>query len=190
MIYSLSGKLIVKKPQFIAIKTNGIGFKIFTLSKPIKPLKIGSRISVFCSVQVRQDGIDLYGFLTEKELEIFELFISADGIGPKAALKILEMAKIDSLLAAIKQGRSDLFTRVSGIGEKKAQRLILELKDKIKHYKSEEEVAMMETDGDIEKALKNLGYKKTETTEAIKHISPQIEKMEERLRAALKFLSK
>lgn len=190
MFYSLSGKIIAQKTNFIALDVNGIGFKIVTLSKPIKSLKINSRIRVFCSIQVRQDGIEIYGFLTEKELEIFELFMSVDGIGPKVALKILEMAKINSLLAAIKQGRSDLFTKVSGIGEKKAQRFILELKDKIKHYKSEEEVALMEMDDDIERALKNLGYRQKEIQEAVRHIPREVKKINERLKIALKFLSK
>ena len=116
--------------------------------------------------------------------------LSADGVGPKAGLKILGITKIDSLLAAIKQGRSDLLTRAAGIGDKKAQRIVLELKDKIKRYKSDDEVALMETDIDIEKALKNLGYKQAEIKEAIKNIPSKIKKIEDRLKTALKFLSK
>ncbi len=188
MLYSLSGKLIAKKPQFVALEANGIGFKIFVSSKTSKLPKIGERISFFCHTSVRQDGIEIYGFLTENELEIFELLISVNGIGPKAGLKILEITKIDSLLAAIKQGRSDLLTKAAGIGAKKAQRIVLELRDKIKRHKSEEEVALMETDSDIEKALKNLGYKQTEIREAMEKIPLKIKKTEERLKASLKFL--
>ncbi|MEK7553085.1 MAG: Holliday junction branch migration protein RuvA [Patescibacteria group bacterium] len=191
MIYSLFGKLIVKKQGFIVIEVNGIGFKIFVSSETARKLpKINERIFLFCYTSVKQDGIELYGFLTEKELEIFELLLSADGVGPKAGLKILGITKIDSLLAAIKQGRSDLLTRAAGIGDKKAQRIVLELKDKIKRYKSDDEVALMETDIDIEKALKNLGYKQAEIKEAIKNIPSKIKKIEDRLKTALKFLSK
>lgn len=190
MIYSLSGKLIAKKQNFIVIEVNGIGFKIFVSSETARKLpKIKERISLFCYTSVKQDGIELYGFLMEKELEVFELLLSADGVGPKAGLKILGITKIDSLLAAIKQGRSDLLTRAAGIGDKKAQRIVLELKDKVKHYKSDDEVALMETDTDIEKALKNLGYKQAEIREAIKNIPSKIKKIEDRLKIALKNLS-
>lgn len=190
MIYSLSGKLIVKKQGFIVIEVNGIGFKIFVSSETERKLpKIRERFFLFCYTSVKQDGIELYGFLTEKELEIFELLISTDGVGPKAGLKILGITKIDGLLSAIKQGRSDLLTRAAGIGDKKAQRIVLELRDKIKHHKSEEEMALMETDIDIEKALKNLGYNQSEIKEVFKNIPSKIKKVEDRLKAALKILS-
>lgn len=191
MIYSLFGKLIVKKQGFAVVEVNGIGFKIFVSSETARKLpKINERIFLFCYTSVKQNGIELYGFLTEKELEIFELLLSADGVGPKAGLKILGITKIDSLLAAIKQGRSDLLTRAAGIGDKKAQRIVLELKDKIKRYKSDDEVALMETDVDIERALKSLGYKQSEIREAVKNIPSKIKKIEDRLKTALKFLSK
>ncbi len=191
MFYSISGKLIVKKQSFVVIEANGIGFKLFVSSKTARQLpKIGSHSALFCYTNIKQDGAQLYGFASERELEIFELLISANGIGPKAGLKIFEAIKIDNLLAAIKQGRSDLLTKVAGIGDKKAQRLILELRDKIKHYKSEEEIALMEIDVDIEKALENLGYRQNEIKEAIKKVPPKIKKIEERIRVALKFLSK
>ena len=191
MIYSISGKLTAKKQNFAVAEANGIGFKIFIGLRTLRQLpKIGEKASFFCYTSVKQDGIELYGFLTEKELEIFELLLSADGVGPKAGMKILDIAKIDSLLAAIKQGRSDLLTKAAGIGDKKAQRIVLELKDKIKHYKSDEEVALMETDADIEKALRNLGYKQAEIREAVKNIPQKVKKIEDRLKAALKNLSR
>jgi Holliday junction DNA helicase RuvA len=189
VIYSISGKLIAKKQNFSVIETNGVGFKIFVCLRTLRQLpKIGRKVSFFCYTNVKQDGVDLYGFLTEKELEIFELLISADGVGPKAGLKILSIAKIDSLLGAIKQCRSDLLTKAAGIGSKKAQRIVFELKDKIKHYKSDEDLALMETDADLEKALKNLGYKHSEIREALKNIPSKIKKIEDRLKAALKNL--
>ena len=190
MIYSLSGKLIAKKQSFVVIEANGVGFKLFVSSKTARQLpKIGSHSALFCYTNIKQDGVQLYGFVSERELEIFELLISANGIGPKAGLKIFEAIKIDNLLAAIKQGRSDLLTKVAGIGDKKAQRIVLELKDKIKQYKSDDEVALMETDADIEKALRNLGYKQNEIKEAIRKVPLKIKKIEERIKAALRILS-
>lgn len=190
MIYFLFGKLVAKKINFVVLETGGIGFKIFTSLATVKPLKIGDKANFFCYTHIRQDGIELYGFLSEKEKDFFELLISADGVGPKAAMKIMNIAKIDGLMAAIKQGRSDLLTKAAGIGSKKSQRIVLELKDKIKRHQGGEETALMEADIDIEKALKNFGYKQNEIREAVKHIPPDVKKINERLKAALKFLSK
>lgn len=190
MFYSISGKLVAKKPQFAAIETNGIGFKIFASPKTLQKLpKIGFEVRFFCHTNIRQDGAELYGFLEEKELEVFELLLSINGVGPKAGLKILEITNIDSLLSAIKQGRSDLLTKAAGIGSKKAQRIVLELQDKIKKQTSDEEITLLEADMDIEKALKNLGYKQKEISEAIKKIPPKTKSVEERLKAALKIIA-
>lgn len=190
MFYSISGKLIAKKPQFAAIEANGIGFKIFVSPKTLQKLpEINAEVRFFCHTNVRQDGAELYGFLEEKELEVFELLLSINGVGPKAGLKILEITSIDGLLSAIKQGRSDLLTKAAGIGSKKAQRIVLELQDKIKKQTSNEEITLLEADMDIEKALKNLGYKQKEISEAIKKIPPKIKLVEERLKAALKIIA-
>lgn len=190
MVYSLTGKLIIKKPQLAVIETNGIGFKMIISSKTFSRLpKINEKIRLFCYTNVRQDGIELYGFLDEKELEIFEMLNSISGIGPKIAMKFLSAAKIDSLLTAISHGRHDLLTK-SGIGQKTAERLVLELRDKLKNKLNEEALVFMETDIDIEKALKNLGYQQNEIRETLKNLPPKIKKIEERLKAALQILNK
>lgn len=189
MIYSLLGKLIVKNSQFAVIEANGIGFKIFISIKVFQQLpKIGSRLKLFCYSHIRQDGFELYGFLTEEELKIFELLNSISNIGPKIALKLLGSLKIGALSAAIDDGRTELLMKTSGIGKKTAERIILELRGKIKSEKNEEIIALMEADDDIEAALKKMGYKQGEIKSALKNISPKIKKIEERLKAALKIL--
>ncbi|MEK7549039.1 MAG: Holliday junction branch migration protein RuvA [Patescibacteria group bacterium] len=191
MIYSLLGKLTAKKSQFIVLETNGIGFKIFISDRTLHQLpKIGSRLKLFCHTHIRQDGIEIYGFLTEKELEIFELLNSIGGVGPKTALRILGAVKIEKFLAAVGAGKTELLTKISQVGKKTAQRIVLELTGKIESWKNEEALLLAETDIDIETALKNLGYKKNEIREAIKYISPKIKTIEERLKIALKFLAK
>ena len=191
MIYSLLGKLTAKKSQFIVLETNGIGFKIFISDRTLHQLpKIGSRLKLFCHTHIRQDGIEIYGFLTEKELEIFDLLNSIGGVGPKTALRILGAVKIEKFLAAVGAGKTELLTKISQFGKKTAQRIVLELTGKIESWKNEEALLLAEKDIDIETALKNLGYKKNEIREAIKYISPKIKTIEERLKIALKFLAK
>ena len=127
--------------------------------------KIGLRAKLFCYTNVRQDGLELYGFSDEEELEIFELFISINGIGPKIALRILSELPIDSVLSAIDKNRPDVLSKISGVGKKTAERIILELRGKIKiknTQKGEESISIMEINEDLEKALKNLGYKQNE----------------------------
>jgi len=190
MLYSLSGKLIIKKPKFAVIEAAGLGFKIFISSRTFRKLpKLGSRIKLFCYVYNYQNGTELYGFLEEKEREIFELLNSISGVGPKAALKILDEMRIESLLAAISRGRSDLLTKAVGIGRKKAARIILELSDKIKKQKTEAEMTSIESDFDLEEILKSLGYKQNEAREAIRKIPQKAKTIQERLKTALKILS-
>ena len=194
MIYSLSGKLLVKKSNFIVIEAGGIGFKVFVSSKALRKLpKIGLRAKLFCYTNVRQDGLELYGFSDEEELEIFELFISINGIGPKIALRILSELPIDSVLSAIDKNRPDVLSKISGVGKKTAERIILELRGKIKiknTQKGEELISIMEINEDLEKALKNLGYKQNEIKDALMDIPSKISKIDERLKIALKNLSR
>ncbi|MEK7555579.1 MAG: Holliday junction branch migration protein RuvA [Patescibacteria group bacterium] len=191
MIHSLSGKLIVKKSAFAVVEANGIGFKVFISPKTFKALpKINSRLRVFCSFHVKQDGAELFGFLKEDELEFFEMLNSITGVGPRTALKITGIADIDKLLTAVNQQRADLLIKTSGIGKKTANRIILELSDRIKSKKDEELISLMESDGDIEDALKGLGYRQREILEALKKIPSKLTKTEERLKTALKFLGK
>ena len=191
MIYSLSGKLIFKNPDFAVVETAGIGYKVFVSRRDFRELpKIGSKIKLFCFHRIKQeDTPELYGFLTQKELEIFELLLGINGIGPRSALSILGAVKLEKFLAAIQQGRGDLISKSWGIGKKKADKIILELKDKIKSAKIHAEISLLESDSDLKSALKNLGYKQKEIEHALGQISEKIKKTEERLKEALKFLN-
>ena len=190
MFYSLSGKLITKKPQFIVVETNGIGFKVFISSKTLENLpKINSKIKLFCSFIMRQENPEIYGFLSEKELEFFELLISISSVGPKSAMGILGGPKIEKFMAVISQGRADLLSKSWGIGKKKAQRIVLELKDKIKKSRTEIDILGLDFDKDIKSALKNLGYKEKDIESALDNISSKSKKVEEKLKEAIKLLS-
>ena len=192
MIYSISGKLIIKKPQFAVIEANGIGFKLLISLKTFRQLpKINSKIRLFCYTNIRQqEGIELYGFLKEEYLAIFEILNTINGVGPKIALKVINAIKTENFSSIISEGRADLLIKSAGLGKKTAHRIILELTGKIKAQQSEEALLMMETDNDIEKALKNLGYKNDEIKDALKQIPLKVKKVEERLKMTLKLLAK
>ncbi|HDH31570.1 MAG TPA: Holliday junction branch migration protein RuvA [Candidatus Wolfebacteria bacterium] len=191
MIHSLLGKLIIKKRDFAVIETNGIGFKVLVSSKTFRTLpQLGSRLRIFCYFYVRQDGAELYGFLKEDELDFFKMLTSITGVGPRTALRIIGITSINRLLTAVNQRRTDLLIKTSGVGKKTANRIILELSDKIKSSKDEELLSLMESDSDIEEALKGLGYKQREIQEALRKISSKIKKTEERLKMALKILGR
>jgi Holliday junction DNA helicase RuvA len=190
MIYSLSGKIIAKKSDFVTMETSGIGFKILVSERARKDLPAaGAKTKLFCFLNVHQGGIEIYGFLDEKELELFELLNAAPAIGPKSALAILGRFSKEKLVAAINAGRTDLLAEVSGIGRRKAERLILELKDKFKKEKSGGFLPP-ETDSEIKVVLKNLGYRRKEIEEALKNLPEKVEKLEERIKLALKILSR
>jgi len=191
MIYSLAGKLIFKKPNLVVVEAAGIGFKILVSSGTSRRLpKAGSRIKLFCFTCLNREGIDLYGFLTEKELGVFETFISINGVGPKAALKVLGTMSIERLLSAVEHGRTDLLTRAAGVGRKKAARIIFEMQGRFKEEKSKELVSLLEANAELAAVLKELGYKQKEIQAVIQKIPDKAQKIEEKLRAALKLLSR
>lgn len=189
MIYSISGRLIIKKPSLVVLEADGIGFKILISGKTFRELpKAGSRLKLFCFVHLYENNLSVYGFRKEKELEIFELLTSISGIGPKAALRVLEVMRMENFLTAVRRGRSDLLVRAAGVGVKKAARIILELKDKI-GKETRGGAPDLEMDLELEEILKSLGYKKEEARSVFKKLSPKAKTLEERLKASLKILA-
>ena len=191
MIYSASGKLAVKADRFVVIEAGGIGLKLFMRTKSIAQLPPeGSQTKVFSYLNVKDDGMDLYGFISEEERSYFELLISVSGVGPKSALSILDVANLDELAAAIKEGRPDLLTRASGVGHKTAERIIIELRGKVQSVRSGLVIEKMEVDTDLVEALSGLGYRKEEARAALGKVDPKITELEARLKEALKILGK
>ena len=191
MIYTLKGILRDIKEKAVVVEVGGIGLRVFVAEHVFHKLpSLGERVELFTYLRVREDEMSLYGFWEEKDLEIFELLNSISGIGPKSALNILSVAPREKLLAAIKEGRAELLTKVSGIGKKTAERIILELREKVTLVGSEKIVGTISLDMDIEEALMGLGYGRAEVREALKKVPEGDSKLEERLKAALKTLKK
>lgn len=184
----IKGSLEVKTRGYIVIDVNGIGYKIFMSETAINKLgAIGEIIKIHTYVRVREDDISIYGFNTNEELRMFELLLSVSGIGAKSALVILSNVSVSSFALAIINNDINLLKKLPGIGPKTAQRVILELKDKLK--KENEIVANENTDisdtintaiMDDEKiaeataALKVLGYTGKEIEKALEKVDANL----------------
>ncbi|MCK5466481.1 Holliday junction branch migration protein RuvA [Candidatus Parcubacteria bacterium] len=190
MISYIEGKIIFRGEKFIIIKTGGIGFKVFVL--PDLNLE-NDEIKLFTYLNVKEDALTLYGFLNYKELELFELLISISGIGPKAGLGILSLADTETIKVAIVKNDASVLTRVSGIGKKTAERVILELKNKILISDLgdlEDKSKEINEHSDAIDALISLGYNAGEAKNALSKISPEVKDVGERVRMALKEMGK
>ena len=132
MIYNVRGKLTYTDPQFVVVECGGVGFKCFTSLNTAKNVgKIGSEVNLFTYLSVREDAMDLFGFSTQMELDSFKLLITVSGVGPKAAIAVLSELSPDKLAIAIAAGDSKSITKANGVGKKTAERIVLELKDKM-----------------------------------------------------------
>lgn len=180
-----------KKSGFVVINAGGVGYKVNMSAVNAARLPVvGMKADLFCSFVVKKDSMELYGFLTERDLDMFDLITTINGVGPKTAQSILGAVGTDMLLAAVEQKKVEALSEFPGIGKKKAERIILELRDKVKKMGGGEAVEFHEGDGDIKAALKNLGYRQTEIDEAIKHVPNDVHGTEARLKAALKLVGR
>lgn len=132
MYYYIKGTLAAKGENYIVVDASGVGYRIYTSLESIeKTGSLGSDITVYTYLNVREDAMELYGFIGEEERKMFMLLISVSGVGPKAGLALLSVASPEKLATAIVTGDEKLITKASGVGPKAAKRIILELKDKI-----------------------------------------------------------
>jgi holliday junction DNA helicase RuvA len=152
----------------------------------------GSPISLFIHTAVREDAIDLYGFPTMQELSFFKLLTSVSGVGPKTALGILTVADVPSLSRAVAHGDASVLTKVYGIGKKSAERIVVELRDKLAKSQEMEGVAAefqgAGADSDVLAALEGLGYSASESRAAVRSVPKTVTGVRERLALALKNL--
>lgn len=131
MIYSLRGELAVKGPDFLVIDCGGVGYRCSATLNTLASLPAGGEVFVYTYMLVREDAVELFGFANERELECFRLLIGVSGVGPKSALSVLSDMNPDKFALAIAAGDVKAFTKAQGVGAKTAQRILLELKDKI-----------------------------------------------------------
>ncbi len=200
MFSYIKGSLEVKTTGYVVIDINGLGYKIFMSDTAINKLgEIGQIVKVHTYVKVREDDISIYGFNTNEELRMFELLLSVSGIGAKSAITILSNISPSSFALAVITNNVGEIKKLPGIGPKTAQRIILELKDKLKTEEAIDEDATLELkdaikdDNKVQEAiaaLQVLGYSQREIETAIKNVDKDNSSVEDIIRKALIYLSK
>lgn len=198
MIYNLKGKLTVCDVNFIVVECGGVGFKCFTTLNTVKQIgKVGSEVNVFTHLSVREDAMDLYAFATPAELDAFKLLITVSGIGPKAAASILSELTPDRLALCIASGDAKSITAAQGVGKKTAERVVLELKDKMNGIVSESVSSSVNNASSVETssaseavdALVALGYSQSDAAVVVGSLDKSMS-VDEMIRHGLKQLAK
>jgi Holliday junction DNA helicase RuvA len=192
MISTLEGKITLKSEKYAIIEMGGVGFRVHLSEKTLSKIpQIGQTVKLFIYLSVKENGWDLFGFLVFEELEMLELLITIPGIGPKTAANILSYASVEDLQEAIVLGDETILSRVSGIGKKVAQKIVIELKSKVKKLaKGTGDKFKVADEIEIIDALVALGYKVYEAREALKAVPETVKGVENQVREALKRLGK
>jgi len=191
MIGQLTGNTIHNGDHFIILNVNGVGYKVFTSTESMNFLtKNPLDATLWTHLVVKENALDLYGFISQQELNFFELLITVSGVGPKSALSVLSLAGIETLHKAIVSNNSEYLTKVAGIGRKSAEKIVLELKDKLSKLGDILPNKNLDEETDVLNALQALGYSLREAREAIKKIPLDITDTGEKIKQSLKQLSK
>ncbi|MDO4153413.1 MAG: Holliday junction branch migration protein RuvA [Clostridia bacterium] len=200
MFYSITGRVVHRDTQSVALETGGVAFQCSTTLSTLKTIgEKGSTATLYTYLNVREDALDLFGFATEQELECFKLLISVSGVGPKAALAILSELTPDKLALCLATGDSKSITRAQGVGPKLAQRVVLELKDKLAKglelpadSPEIQAAGLAAADGNASEAvsaLVMLGYSQSEAAMAVSKLDGALP-VEELIKQALKQLAR
>ena len=193
MIGSLRGKLIEKRPNVVLIDVAGVGYEVIIPLSTFSSLgALHSESTLLIHTHVREDQLALYGFCTAREKQCFELLISASGVGPSLALKILSGMSLEELIPAVRKGDLAQLVRIPGVGRKTAERIVVELRDKLGVVdvpQAGKPATRSQLESDVASALVNLGYDTRSVESAIeKAVIKSTSDFEEVLRAALQIL--
>lgn len=198
MFAYIKGLLEMKSSGYIVIDINGLGYKIFMSQNNIDSIgELHNIIKVFTHVKVREDDISIFGFKTQEELKMFELLISVSGVGAKSALVMLSCIEPSDFAIAVISNDVKVLTKVPGIGNKSAQRIILELKDKLKEEQLEEKLKdsskkLKDNNENINEAISGLmvlGYSKKDIEKAFEHLDIDNLSIEDLIKKGLILLS-
>jgi Holliday junction DNA helicase RuvA len=190
MIASLHGKLESVSSDWAIIDVGGLGFQVYMPTSTLSSLgAIGEDVKLYTHLHLREDNATLYGFASTDELGMFQSLINVSGLGPKLALAMLSAMSVDKLTMSIATGSSDLLTVIPGIGKKMAERLILELKEKIgAGWITTPAAQLAQENTDVLAALTSLGYSVAEANRAVATLPPSSDiSLEERIKQALQY---
>jgi Holliday junction DNA helicase RuvA len=187
MISHLNGAVIAKRAAYAILSVQGVGYKVFMTGQNLSLLSEGESAELWTHLAVRETALDLYGFPSPEELSFFELLITVSGIGPKTALSILNVATITLLRQAIFTENIGHLVKVSGIGKKNAEKIVIELRGKLSGTYEEEDG--VPNDSDAIEALISLGYGEKLARETLQQVPKEVTTPAERIKKALKILS-
>lgn len=199
MFAYIKGSLEMKFKNYIVIDVGGLGYKVFMAENSINEIgEIGNTIKVFTYYRVREDDISIFGFKTQEELRMFELLLSVSGVGAKSALAMLSCIEPSEFAIAVISNNVKLLTQIPGIGTKSAQRIILELKDKLKAEQNEETLEKSKNkttqiNENVQEAISGLmvlGYSRKDIEKAFEHLTVETLSVEDLIKKGLILLSK
>lgn len=191
MIAAVKGIVELLDSPHIIVDVNGVGYRVLVSTTILSTITMGQQIKLFTYTHVREDLLELYGFLEQQDLKLFEKLLSVSGIGPKTAIGIFTLGSANQITQAIIAGDTNFFIGVPRLGRKNAQKIILELRNKLGAL-GEFDVSdgKGENVNDIVRALEHFGFTAKEANEALRQIKGQGETTEEKIKLALKYLGK
>lgn len=190
MIKHLSGTVLKKELGSVIVDVSGVGYCVHVSNATLSDIapETGSPVSLWTHLAVRETSMELFGFADREELSLFEMLIDVSGIGPRSALAILSLATVETLRTAIGAGDLAYLTKVSGIGKKTAEKIVLELRDKIGNVGAT--APELKEDGDVIEVLMSLGYSRDDARDAVRKIPTTTEAIgtSARVKEALRIL--
>ena len=189
MIGSLRGRIASLSSTSALVEVNGVGYRVNASPNTLGGLRIGEETLLYIHDHIREDAHDLFGFPSEDELALFERLIGVSGVGPKAGMSILSVGSVDAVHRAIMAGDLTTLTSAPGVGMKIAQKIVLELKDKLGSVARTDE-GELRGEAEAVEALQALGYNLREAREALKNIPDAVVDTGEKIKLALKQLGK
>lgn len=181
MISLIHGTIYNIDTKAVYLQTHPLGYKIYCRPSTLSGWSLGKEIALHTSMVVRENVMDLYGFTTSEERDFFEVLIGVSGIGPRSALAILDLDNVSALKSAIASNNITYLTKVSGIGKKTAEKILLELRDKLEVLATEN----LTEHSDTLDALVAMGYSERQARESLKQVDESITDTSEKIRAAL-----
>lgn len=188
MIGLLTGVIAFRNDPYVIIDVHGVGYKVLASSQVLASSRTGDSITAFIHTHVREDALELFGFSTEQDLKVFEYLISVNGIGPKTAMGVFNVGSREEILGAIRRADVDFFTGVPRLGKKNAQKIIIELKNKLGSGEDLDLSEGTEEEMEVITALVSMGFSEREARIAVKGIGEKGKNMSEKVKLALRQL--
>lgn len=191
MIGSVRGKVILKDSNYLIVETSGVGYRVLVSSKVFSATKLETEMILYTYTHVREDELSLFGFPEVEDLKLFESLIGVSGIGPKTAMSIFSVLDRSEVISAVLKGDTGAFSGIPRLGTKNAQKIIIELKNKLGDGGSFDINSIGdEANNEVIEALMGFGFTRREVGDALRKTDPKVEAPEEKIKQALKYLGK